>query len=81
MRISTRAIVIAALALNLISIGLSEIQRRQLMQTGIEATFELRNIERQRLAQQTVELDRTYKLINEINTRVSNLEAEIQKAR
>ncbi|UGA46749.1 hypothetical protein [Bradyrhizobium quebecense] len=40
--------------------------------------MELRKIEQQRLAQQEVELDRTYKLINEINNRVSSLEGQMQ---
>ncbi|MGY4311257.1 hypothetical protein [Bradyrhizobium sp. JR3.5] len=77
MAISTRAIVIAAVVLNMISIGLSEVQRRQLGQTGIEATLELRRIEQQRLAQQTLELDRTYKLIAEINNRISAVEVQM----
>lgn len=78
MTISTRTILIAAVILNVISIGLSEVQRRQLGYHSIEITMELRKIEQQRLAQQEVELDRTYKLINEINNRVSSLEGQMQ---
>ncbi|NEU96216.1 hypothetical protein [Bradyrhizobium uaiense] len=78
MTISTRAILIVAVILNAVSIGLSEVQRRHLGQQGTEATLELRKVEQQRLAQQEVELDRTYKLINEINNRVSSLEIQMQ---
>lgn len=83
MLISTRAIVISAVILNLISIGLSEVQRRELGQQSTEAILELRKIEKQRLDQQSVELDRTYKLIAEINSRVNNVEVQmlaLQKA-
>lgn len=78
MTISTRAILIAAVVLNAISIGLSEVQRRELGQRSTEATLGLRKVEEQRLAQQTVELDRTYKLINAIDIRISKLEVQIE---
>ncbi|MBP2434265.1 hypothetical protein [Bradyrhizobium elkanii] len=76
--ISTRAIVIAAVILNFISIGLSEVQRRQLGETSTEALIELRKIEKMRLDQQAAELDRTYKLIAEVNARVNNVELQLQ---
>lgn len=78
MTLSTRTILIAAVILNAISIGFSEVQRRELGHHSIEATMELRKVEQQRLAQQEVELTRTYQLINEINNRVSSLEGQIQ---
>jgi hypothetical protein len=77
MTISTRAIVTAAVVINIISIGLSEVQRRQLGSTAIDATLELRRIEQQRLAQQSIELDRTYKLIAEVNNRISMIQAQL----
>ncbi|MGF6313419.1 hypothetical protein ABIB82_007581 [Bradyrhizobium sp. i1.8.4] len=78
MTISTRTILIAAVIFNVIAIGLSEVQRRELGRQSVEATLELRRIEQQRLEQQTVELDRTYKLIAEINNRVNNVEIQMQ---
>ncbi|MCP1968267.1 hypothetical protein AB7M49_005922 [Bradyrhizobium elkanii] len=78
MKISTRALVIATIIFNCISIGLSEVQRRQLGATATEAMLELRKIEKMRLDQQAVELDRTYKLIAEINARVNNVEVQMQ---
>ena len=77
MRISTRALVIAAIIVNCISIGLSEVQRRQLGAQSTEATIDLRRIEKMRLDQQSVELDRTYKLIAEINARMNNVEVKL----
>ncbi|MTV13164.1 MULTISPECIES: hypothetical protein [Bradyrhizobium] len=78
MRISTRALIIAAIIFNFISIGLSEVQRRQLGEASTEALIELRRIEKIRLDQQSVELDRTYKLIAEVNARVNNVELQLQ---
>ncbi|MCP1843071.1 hypothetical protein ACVIHI_004009 [Bradyrhizobium sp. USDA 4524] len=77
MTISTRAIVTAAVVINIISIGFSEVQRRQLGSTAIDATLELRRIEQQRLAQQSIELDRTYKLVAEVNNRISMIQAQL----
>ncbi|MEK9281180.1 hypothetical protein MTR72_16420 [Bradyrhizobium sp. ISRA442] len=76
--ISNRTILIALLIFNVIGIGLSEVQRMRLGQQSTDAVVQLQAIERQRLAEQAADLDRTYRLIAGINERVNNVEIALQ---
>ncbi|QPF82450.1 hypothetical protein IC762_22110 [Bradyrhizobium genosp. L] len=71
-------ILIAVLVFNVLGIGLSEIQRRQLGQQSFLAVLELRDIEKQRLAQQTVELDRIRNLIDDVDQRINKVQIVLE---
>ncbi|WP_439361140.1 hypothetical protein [Bradyrhizobium sp. DASA03007] len=76
--ISNRTILIALLIFNMVGIGLSEIQRRQLGNQSTEAVLELQAIERKRIADAAADWERTYKLLAQINQRVNNVEIALQ---
>ncbi|QOZ25969.1 hypothetical protein CI1B_54500 [Bradyrhizobium ivorense] len=76
----TTIILIAILVLNVLGIGLSEVQRRQLGQQSFLATLELRDIEKQRLEQQATELNRLYGLVANIDQRISKVQAAVENA-
>jgi uncharacterized protein HemX len=74
----TTIVLVAILVLNVLGIGLSEVQRRQLGQQSFLATLELRDVEKQRLEQQAQELDRLYKLIANIDQRISKVQVALE---
>ena len=73
-RLDTKAVLIALVIVNVIAIGLSEIQRRVLVEgaVGAQAVFQTQS---NRLAeQQTVELERLVKQLSVLTDRVNHTE-------
>ncbi len=83
---TTRTLLIFFILFNVVSIGLSEVQRRSLTEHGRDLLLDLRKVEQQKLAQeaealnhQTEALDRQNRLLEEIAARLNNVEISIER--
>ena len=73
-RLDTKTILMALVIINLIAIGLSEIQRRTLIESAIRAQDAFQAPANRGAEQQAAELERMVKQISELTARVNHTE-------
>ena len=73
-RLNTKTILIALVIINVIAIGLSEIQRRTLIESAIRAQDAFQAPANRAVDQQAAELERMVKQISELTARVNHTE-------
>jgi hypothetical protein len=73
-RLDTKTILIALVIINVIAIGLSEIQRRTLIESAIRAQAAFQAPANRAAGQQAAELERMVKQLSELTARVNHTE-------